>query len=107
MIHRRFIYQIIVAIALSTGFVLTAIYSYAWVTHIPKVGFDAVIRIFYMPHALAAALTLDAIYPRRGSQTLAYILAFVVTLPISFLYAVAATTIITWLKRWVTDSRKE
>src|SRR5262245_35973302 len=97
---RRLMYHIAIAAVLSIGFVLTAIYTFAWATDVPKVGVTALIRAFYMPQALAAALTLDAFGPREKSEALAYAIAFLATLPVSFLYAVLGGIAVTWFKHW-------
>ena len=93
------VYRLLATVALSTGFVATAIYTFAWVTDIPKVGFNAAIRFFYMPHALAAAAVLDTLAPHRESALLSYSLAFLATLPVSLLYVLIAGPIIAWVKR--------
>jgi hypothetical protein len=93
------VYGLLATFALSAGFVATAIYTYAWVTDIPKVGFNAAIRLFYMPHALAAAAVLDTLAPHRESALLSYSLAFLATLPVSLLYVLIARPIFVWVKR--------
>ena len=98
------IYYLLAAVVLSAGFMVTAIYSHAWVTDVPKVGATAVIRFFYMPHALAAVGLLSAL----GSRSLlTYSLAFLATLPISFRYAFILGATITWLKRRLAGSGVE
>jgi hypothetical protein len=57
------------------------------------------IRIFYMPHALSAAVTLDALGPEQGSSRMAYVLAFVATLPASFVYVLVCVWFLRLVRR--------
>jgi hypothetical protein len=84
---RLIIICVVGALMISCGFIASGVFTYAWATDIPKSFAHDVIRAFYMPQALSAALALDAIGPSRNTFSVwIYALWFFATLPASLIY---------------------
>src|SRR6185436_13810162 len=69
---------------LSGVFALTAVYTFAWASHPPASATTYLIRAFYMPQAMSAAVALDVLGLGYEPSVLGYVLAFAATLPSSF-----------------------
>ena len=86
MSKRKVSVCLIVAIALSFGFILTNIYTFTWATDIPKTTIHEIVRIFYMAHALTSVTALEFLPDGINSEGIIYTFVFVVTLPVSIIY---------------------